>query len=102
MDLTSSIEKTNYIGKTIGKRLKKIDLETIDDLLFYFPFKYENWTKITPISQLKPETKAHIVGKIELIQNKKSPKKRMNITEAIISDATGTAKIIWFKEYYCW
>ena len=78
--------------------LKKLGLENIQDLLFYFPFRYDDFTLSTAIESLKPGMAANILGEVELIQNKRSFKKRMSITEALIKDETDTIKIIWFNQ----
>ncbi len=98
LDLNTDITKINRVGIATAKKLKKIGIETIYDLLFYFPFKYDDFSEITAIENLQPGIKANIVGTIELIQNKRSPKKRMNITEALILDETETIKVIWFNQ----
>ena len=94
------IESLNKVGAVTAKRLKKLGLNTLEDLLFYFPFRYDDFSEITPIAKLEPNTTANIVGQIELIQNKRSYRKRMFITEALISDDTESIKIIWFNQPY--
>lgn len=96
--LNTNIEELNRVGKTTASRLKRIGIETVHDLLYYFPFRYEDFRHTTPIDQLEPGTSANVVGVIELIQNKRSYKKRMNITEALVSDETEQLKVIWFNQ----
>src|SRR3989339_2232627 len=98
LDLNSQLRNIHGVGKSIASRLKKIGLETIEDLLFYFPFRYEDYSRQAKISELQTGTNVNIVGAIELIHNKKSPRKRISITEAIISDQTDQMKIIWFNQ----
>ena len=98
LNLDTEIIKITGIGQTIAKRLEKIGLKTLEDLLYYFPFRYDDFSRKTKISELKANTQVNIVGQIELIQNKCSMRKRMNITEAIISDDTDQIKVIWFNQ----
>ncbi|MCK5061619.1 ATP-dependent DNA helicase RecG [Candidatus Parcubacteria bacterium] len=98
LNLDTKIEDLYSVGKTIAARLKRLDLKTAKDLLFYFPFRYEDFREITRIKNLKVNANANIAGQIELIQNKKSPRKRMYITEALISDESGKIKVIWFNQ----
>ncbi len=98
LNLDTKIEELYSVGKTIAARLKRLDIETARDLLFYFPFRYEDFREITKIKDLKNNTNANIVGQIELIQNKRSPRKRMNITEALINDESEQIKVIWFNQ----
>jgi len=98
LTLETDIINTNRVGAATAKKLKKLGVATVRDLLFYFPFRYDDFTHLTPIEKLQAGASANVVGQIELIQNKRSWKKRMNITEALISDGTETLKVIWFNQ----
>lgn len=98
LNLSTDITKISRVGMATAKKLKKLGIETVHDLLFYFPFRYDDFSKITPIVDLKPGVSANVVGQIELIQNKRSPRRRMYITEAIVSDGTESVKVIWFNQ----
>jgi len=96
--LASDISQISRVGKTTAKRLKNIGINTAHDLLYYFPFRYEDFRSVTPIGDLIPDTSANIVGQIELIGNRRSFRRRMYVTEAIISDNSGRIKVVWFNQ----
>jgi ATP-dependent DNA helicase RecG len=96
--LRSQINDLHQAGAKTSSLLKKLGLETVHDLLFYFPFRYEDFTNSVLIADLKPETNANVIGTIELIQNKKSARRKIFITEALISDASDSLKVIWFNQ----
>ena len=98
LTLETNITKINRVGGIVAKRLKRLGIETVHDLLFYFPFRYDDFSCITPINKLQAGTSANVVGQIELIHNKRSWKKRMNITEALINDSTESLRVIWFNQ----
>jgi len=98
LTLDTDIIKINRVGAATAKKLKKLGVATVRDLLFYFPFRYDDFTRLTPIDKLQAGISANVVGQIELIQNKRSWKRRMNITEALVSDGTETLKVIWFNQ----
>jgi ATP-dependent DNA helicase RecG len=100
INLNSSISQLKGVGKVISNKLFKLDIETIEDLLYYFPWRYDDIGETKKISQLKIGETANIQGEIELIQNKRSFKKRLNITEALVSDDSGTIKVVWFNQAY--
>ncbi len=97
LELNINIKNISKLGPTTAKRLNKLGINTIYDLLFYFPFKYDIFKK-TSIKNLRPNTKVCVVAQIEIIQNKRSIHKKMNITEAILNDGTGKLKVIWFNQ----
>jgi ATP-dependent DNA helicase RecG len=98
--LSSPISLIPRLGSALAKKVKTLGLNTVEDLLFYFPFRYDDFTQLLKIKDLKPGITANVIGQIELIQNKKSHTRRMNITEVLLSDDTGTIKIIWFNQPY--
>lgn len=52
------------VGKVLAEKLSKCGLNTLQDLLFHLPFRYQDKTRITPIEFLVPNEWAVIVGRI--------------------------------------
>lgn len=100
LTLETPIENFSRVGKITAKRLKKLGLRTAEDLLFYFPFRYEDWSKILPIAKLNYGSVGTCRGKMELIKNTRSFFRKKNITEALISDSSGSIKVVWFNQPY--
>ncbi|KKR31774.1 MAG: ATP-dependent DNA helicase RecG [Candidatus Falkowbacteria bacterium GW2011_GWF2_39_8] len=98
LKLETAITNINRVGTATAKRLKSLGVETIEDLLFYFPFRYDDFSKITRIDELKAGTSASVIGQVELIQNKRSFRRKMQITEALVSDESGSVKVVWFNQ----
>ena len=98
--LNSKIETINGIAKRIAPKMKKLGVETVEELLNYFPFRWEDWSQVKKISEIMPNTTATINGVVELIQNKRSPWKKSLITEAIIADGSDKIKAVCFHQPY--
>src|SRR5680860_1394203 len=98
INLSSKISDLSRVGKVGAKLLKKLGLENIQDLLFYLPFRYDDFSLISSIADLKIGQINNVRGEIQLIQNKRSFKRKINITEALVSDETDSIKIIWFNQ----
>ena len=81
LTLDTEIIKINRVGKTMASRLKKLGIETARDLLFYFPFRYDDFSHLTMIDKLQAGVSANVVGQIELIQSKRSWQKKIYITK---------------------
>ena len=64
MNLSNPIENLPHVGSTYQKRLKKLGIKTVGDLLFHFPHRYEDFSNIIPISEVKLGEIASIQGKI--------------------------------------
>ena len=97
-NLSTDITKINRVGLATAKKLKKVGVNTIYDLLLYFPHRYEDYSESTPIKALKADTSANIVVIIDMIEGRKSPRRRMHITEALVSDGDDQIKVVWFNK----
>ena len=98
LNLDSPTSDLYRVGNTTAKLLKKLGLNTVNDLLFYFPFRYEDFSSRVNIADLKEGETVNVIGTIELIQNKKSVRRRMHLTEALVSDETDSLKVVWFNQ----
>ncbi len=98
MLLSVPLPALNRVGKSTAQYLKRLGLETVQDLLFYFPFRYEDFSQTTLIDKIEPGQNVSIAGTIELIQNKRSARQHRQLTEALISDDSGLIKVIWFNQ----
>ncbi len=98
MNLFTPVSQLNRVGTTAAKRLEWLGVKTAGDLLYYFPFRYEDFRKIVPIKDLREGEAVTVEGKIELIANRRSPRRRKILTEALVSDATGSVRAVWFNQ----
>ncbi len=94
----STLSQLKTVGEKTEKTLRKLGLETILDLVFYFPYRYEKYETCQTLDNIKMNEPCVIQGRIDLLDNKKSFRKKMFITEALISDDSGALPIIWFNQ----
>jgi len=88
------------IGTVLQRRLKKLGIKTIDDLLFHFPHRYEDFSNLVPIAKIKLNRNCTVKGKILEIENTRTWKRKMIITTALIEDETGSILATWFYQPY--
>ncbi len=100
LELSTPVTAISPVGVTTASRLKRLGIETVADLIFYFPFRWEDFSAIAPIADLEPKQHVTVQGTIQLIANRRSPVKRKNLTEAVVEDDSGTIKVIWFNQPY--
>ncbi len=100
MNLSTPIEKLPYIGPVYQKRLKKLGIKNVQDLLYHFPHRYEDFSNVIPISKAKINQPLCIQGKILEIDNSRTWKRGITLTHAIVEDKTGAIKVTWFSQPY--
>ncbi|MCK9578516.1 ATP-dependent DNA helicase RecG [bacterium] len=97
---STPIEYVPHVGPALQKRLKTLKINTLGDLIFYFPKYYQDYSKIQRIDSVKINENICIQGKILEIEEEKSWKKRMSVTKAIIQDETASIQAVWFNQPY--
>jgi ATP-dependent DNA helicase RecG len=82
------------------RRLEKMGIKTVGDLLWHFPTRYEDFTKTYSVAELEPGQQATVRGTIEDINARHSFRRHMSIIEATIADASGSIRAVWFNQPY--
>lgn len=100
LKLSTPIDEIVRITPVYKKRLKRLKIQTLKDLLYHLPSRYHDFTHIVPIDKLELGELVTVQGRVADIQNTRTWKKRMVLTEAIVEDATGAVKAIWFNQPY--
>ena len=97
--LESAVEKLPDIGAVNAKRLAKLGIETIRDLLLTLPFGWDSYGAPTRIADLRVGEQATIVGKVGSITAKRSPRRGIRLTEGTVVDAAGDElDVAWFNQ----
>lgn len=100
MNLETSISQLARIGPSTVKKLHQLGIKKVEDLLFYFPTRYEDFSRIISVSQAKPNENVTIVGAIKSVKLFSTPRRKIKIVEALIEDATGSISVVWFNQPY--
>ncbi len=100
MDFYSSIREIPYIGPQREKIMNRFGIKTIEDFLYHLPARYDDFSRISSIKDLKLNETSCICGKIIKIENIFTRKRGFALTEAAISDETGTVVAFWYNQPY--
>jgi ATP-dependent DNA helicase RecG len=83
------------VGPKISRLLEKKGIFTTEDVLYYFPRRYEDRRNINKISEVDQESFSTVIGRIEISGVLK--RRTRSIYQIVISDGTGFANLIWFQ-----
>ncbi len=75
-------------------------IATVRDLLLYFPRSHEDLSPIIPVATCRENMSACVEGAILDMQEVRTFKKRMHLATAIIQDASGSLRVLWFNQPY--
>lgn len=98
INLNTKVIQLNRVGRSLAGKLNKLGIETARDLIFYFPFRYDDFSQIKRINELRAGQVATVKGRLDLIANRRSYRRRKILTEGVVSDETGSIKVIWFNQ----
>src|ERR687887_586390 len=84
------------VGPTVRKRLAKLGLETVADLLSHRPFRYERPVEEVRIADLAGDEEVAIAG--EVLSVRKRRRGRLQMLTARISDGSAAVSATWFNQ----
>jgi ATP-dependent DNA helicase RecG len=98
LELSTPVKFVKRIGERIASALSTRGVETVEDLLYHLPFRYEDRLNPQPIASLVPGTMASIIGEVRgsvLLRTRSGPMFEMTLGQGL-----GTVKCIWFHGTY--
>jgi ATP-dependent DNA helicase RecG len=86
------------VGERVAVELAKRGVETVEDLLYHLPFRYEDRLNPVPMSALQAGTMASVIGEVRgsvLLQTRHMP-----LFEMTVGQGLNTVKAMWFRGGY--
>ena len=88
------------VGPARARLLEKLGVKTLEDLLYFFPWRYEDRQNLTEIKKLSFGKEATTMGEVTSARVVVTPRRRMKIFELGLSDGTGSLTAKWFNQAY--
>ncbi len=99
LTLTSSVQYIPRVGPKMAKKLEKLGVKTVEDILWYVPFRYNDFSLVSPIARVQPGEIVTVRGEVVSMKNAFT-KTGKRLQQAKVSDETGTLDVIWFNQMY--
>jgi len=101
LSIKTSLKNIPLINPKYQKVLEKIGLKTVEDFLLYFPFRYDDFSKIVPLEEKYLNEVITVGGKIIKKKLARLFRRRMTIAEITIEDENNVQlKAVWFNQPY--
>jgi ATP-dependent DNA helicase RecG len=98
LELSTPIKFVKRVGERVAVELAKRGVETVEDLLYHLPFRYEDRLNPMPMSALQAGTMASVIGEVRgtvLLQTRSMP-----LFEMTVGQGLSTVKCMWFRGTY--
>lgn len=99
--MNNTVSSLRGVGPANAQRLKTLGIETVSDLIFYFPRTYDDFSTVMAVAEAPLDTLVTTQVTLTKIKTHGGWKhRRLTITEAVCQDQSGTIKVIWFNQSY--
>jgi ATP-dependent DNA helicase RecG len=92
------VQYVRGVGPTVAGMLAEKGILTAEDLLYHFPFRYEDRQNPVSLDELKPGDMASVIGEVRgsaLLRTR-----RMPLFELTVGQGLRALKCIWFNAPY--
>ena len=96
--LSTPLQFLKGVGPRRAADLERAGLVTVEDLLYRFPLRYEDRSRLQSIATLKPGRPASIAGSINACGLRSTRRPGFKIFEAAIDDGTGSLRAVWLNQ----
>ncbi|HIC94342.1 MAG TPA: DEAD/DEAH box helicase, partial [Anaerolineae bacterium] len=97
LGLDSPVTALVGIGPRQAAKLARLGVRTIRDLLYLFPRRYNDFSSLKTINQLRYGEEVTIIGTIWETKTRET-RKGVTLVTSIIADGTGTIQATWFNQ----
>ena len=98
LELSTPVKFVKRVGERIAAGLATRGVDTVEDLLYHIPFRYEDRLNPQPMAELVAGTMASVIGEVRgtvLLRTRSGP-----IFEMTLGQGLGTVKCMWFHGTY--
>ncbi len=95
LELSTNVQYVKGIGPRFAEILLEKGLSTVEDLLYYLPFRYEDRLNPRGIGELRPGEMASVIAEVRTFGLFRT--RRMPIFEMTVGQGRDTLKCIWFN-----
>ncbi len=99
LSLSSPIKEIPTIGPVYQRKLSNVGIETVSDLLYYFPFRYEDLSARRSIGETEEGETITIKATLWQITKIRTKTGKI-IIKATFNDETGAIDVVWFNQIY--
>jgi len=98
LGLDAPVTRLPGVGPSFAQKLAKLGVETVRDLLYLLPHRYDDYSKLQTINRLKWGEEVTVIGTVWSIKSRPIGDDRKMVT-AVVGDGTGEMQMTWFNPF---
>jgi len=96
--LNASLTVLQGVGPKHAETLVGLGMQTLGDMLYYFPRRYEDYSQLKPIKDIFYGDVLTVIGTVQSVHTRPIKGGKSSIIEVVISDGTGSLRISFFNQ----
>ena len=100
MQLSDTLTSHFRIDTVHQKSLKKLGIDTVGELLYHLPARYEDISEVQSVGGLVKGQDAIVYGQLSGLKTRKAWKSKMPIAEGYVEDGSAKIQVMWFNQPY--
>jgi len=96
--LDKSVQFLRGVGPRRAETLRKFGIETVTDLLYHLPFRYEDRRAVRRVVDVRVGETASVIGELTHVAERTVGRGRRRILEGVLRDETGLLGLTWYQQ----
>jgi len=96
--LATPLQFLKGVGPRRSADLERAGLVTVEDLLYRFPLRYEDRSRLQTIASLRPGRAASVAGRVLACGLRSTRRPGFKIFEAAVDDGSGSLRAVWLNQ----
>jgi len=97
LPISTHLDDLKFIRKPTREKFRRMEVETLSDLLYLFPIRHIDYSNVKKIAYLEIDEEASVIGKVISSSTKRIGR---GATAVSINDGTGVIDATWFNQPY--
>ncbi|MBT3241241.1 MAG: ATP-dependent DNA helicase RecG [Chloroflexi bacterium] len=96
--LDAMVTVLDGVGPKNAEKLEKLGIQTLRDMLYHYPRRYDDYSQMKTINRLKFGEEITIIGTVQSARVRPTKGGKLKITEVVVTDGSGALRVNWFNQ----
>ena len=97
--LKKPVQFVKGVGPKRAEQLERLGINTVEDLLYHIPFRYQDRREILKIRDLRTGEEGATVGQLVRMGRRFFARSKRWVLEAVVRDETGFLFLLWYHQH---